>query len=120
MKKKNFEDIKMYFQMTTNNILITFTDLNGNTIDWFSSGRLLNKGPQKTSAAAVSSICSFLTKRIIARKTKFLEIIFKGKPKYRYLLLKNLKAAKLLTIKSIVDKTPVPHSGCRLTKKKRK
>lgn len=106
--------------MTTNNVLITFTDLNGNTMDWFSSGRFSAKGPHKTSAGTIASLCSFLVKRLIWRKTKFLEIIFKGKPKYRYMLLKNLKSAKLLIIKTIVDKTSVPHSGCRLSKKRRK
>ncbi len=105
--------------MSINNILITITDINGNTLDWLTSGRLDFKGRQKTSSSAVYTISLATIKRLISKKLIFASIIFKGNPKYRYIFIKNLITVQNLKIISITEKTPIPHSGCRLPKKRR-
>ncbi len=105
--------------MSVNNILINITDTNGNTLDWLTSGRTEFKGRQKTSSSAVYTISLATIKRLISKKLYFTSIIFKGNPKYRYIFIKSLLSVKNLKIISISEKTPIPHSGCRLPKKRR-
>lgn len=119
MDKKN-KILTLYFSTTINNILITLTDINGNTIDWLSSGAIRFKGRQKASKAAVYSLSLKLLKKLTTKKVKNLQIIFKGNPYYRKILLKILKKISFLKISYMRDKTPIPHSGCRLSKERRK
>lgn len=109
----------IYFQMSVNNILVTITDKNGNTLDWMSSGRLEFKGRQKTSSAAIYTMSLLISKRLISKKNTFISIIFKGNARYRSIFLKKLLSVPNLKIVSITEKTPIPHSGCRLPKKRR-
>lgn len=119
LKKSYNTNIIIYFQMSVNNILITITDINGNTLDWLTSGRLEFKGRQKTSSSAVYTISLAVIKRLISKKRIFASVIFKGNPRYRYIFIKNLINIQNLKIISITEKTPIPHSGCRLPKKRR-
>ena len=105
--------------MSVNNILITITDTNGNTLDWLTSGRLEFKGRQKTSSSAVYTISLAVIKRLVSKKLIFASIIFKGNPRYRYIFIKNLLSIQNLKVISITEQTPIPHSGCRLPKKRR-
>ena len=119
MDKEN-KILILHFSTSINNILMTITDSNGNTLDWLSSGTLRFKGRQKASKAAVYSLSLTLVKKLTAKKVKNLQIIFKGNPYHRKVLLTTLKRISSLYISHMTDKTPIPHSGCRLPKARRK
>ena len=117
-KSKFFKGI-VHIHSTSNNTIITVTNMRGDTISWASAGSLGFKGARKNTAfaaqiasekAAINAAHSFGIKRV--------QILLKGKGSGRQTAIRAIAKAGL-GISFIRDITPIPHNGCRPPKRRR-
>lgn len=109
---------RVYISSSYNNIIITLTDLTGNTLAWMSSGAIGFKGTKKATPFAASKVAEAISQ--VAKKlgVEKVQILVKGIGSGRESAIRSL-AARGLEIISIKDITPIPHNGCRPPKVRR-
>lgn len=122
VKKKNKKHVPSgvaHIKSTFNNSLITITDDSGAVISSVGTGEVGFKGSKKSTPYA-AQLASEKAARIAIDTVGMtsVAIIVKGPGSGRETAIRALQAAGL-DILSIVDKTPVPHNGCRPKKKRR-
>jgi small subunit ribosomal protein S11 len=119
-KKKIQVDIsgKAFVKATFNNVIVTITDIYGNTISWSSAGKHGFKGSRKNTpfAAQVSAEAAAKAARDLGLRK--VEVFVKGPGSGREAAIRALQVAGL-EISSIRDVTPIPHTGCRPPKRRR-
>ncbi len=120
-KKKAMRQVSQgcaYIQATYNNTIVTFTDLNGNTLAWSSAGNCGFKGPKKSTPYAASVIVKAAAERVKESGLKELSVFVKGVGSGRDSAVRALNANGFHVL-SIKDVTPLPHNGCRARKPRR-
>jgi small subunit ribosomal protein S11 len=95
-----------------NNMIMTLTDLEGNTLFWSSAGKLGFKGTKKGTSFAASKVAEAISYAVKKAKIKEVKVVVEGIGAGRVSALKSL-AANGLNITSIKDTTSIPHNGCR-------
>ena len=108
----------VHIRATFNNTMITVTDLNGDTLCWDSGGTIGYKGSKKSTpyaAQRAAERCADKAKKFGIREV---DVRVKGPGSGRESAIRALQANGL-DVKSIEDRTPLPHNGCRPRKKRR-
>ena len=117
-KNKFFKGI-VHIHSTSNNTIITITNMRGDAVSWSSAGTLGFRGARKNTAfaaqiaserAALNAINSVNIKRV--------QILLKGQGSGRQTAIRAIAKAGL-GISFIRDITPIPHNGCRPPKRRR-
>ena len=116
--KKNIPFGVAHINSTFNNTIITITDTTGNTVSWSSSGNKGFKGSRKSTPFAAQLAAEEAGKKAIEHGMKNIEIIIKGPGNGRESAIRALGSTGL-NITVIKDVTPIPHTGCRPSKKRR-
>ena len=116
--KKNIPSGIAYINSTFNNTIITITDLNGNTVSWSSSGNKGFKGSRKSTPFAAQLAAEEAGKKAMEHGMKHVEVVIKGPGNGRESAIRALGSTGL-NITVIKDITPIPHNGCRPSKKRR-
>jgi len=116
--KKNIPFGVAHISSTFNNTIITITDTTGNTISWSSSGNKGFKGSRKSTPFAAQLAAEEAGKKAIEHGMKNIEIIIKGPGNGRESAIRALGSTGL-NITVIKDVTPIPHNGCRPSKRRR-
>ena len=116
--KKNIPNGIAHVNATFNNTVINITDYNGNTLAWSSSGVKGFKGSRKSTPYAAQIAAQDAGKKAMDHGVKNLEVYIKGPGAGRESALRSLQAVGF-TITSIKDVTPIPHNGCRPSKRRR-
>ena len=116
--KKNIPFGVAHINSTFNNTIITITDTTGNTVSWSSSGNKGFKGSRKSTPFAAQLAAEEAGKKAIEHGMKNNEIIIKGPGNGRESAIRALGSTGL-NITVIKDVTPIPHNGCRPSKKRR-
>ena len=116
--KKNIPFGIAHISSTFNNTIITITDTTGNTISWSSSGNKGFKGSGKSTPFAAQLAAEEAGKKAIEHGMKNIEIIIKGPGNGRESAIRALGSTGL-NITVIKDVTPIPHNGCRPSKRRR-
>ena len=116
--KKNIPFGVALINSTFNNTIITITDTTGNTVSWSSSGNKGFKGSRKSTPFAAQLAAEEAGKKAIEHGMKNIEIIIKGPGNGRESAIRALGSTGL-NITVIKDVTPIPHNGCRPSKKRR-
>ena len=116
--KKNIPFGVAHINSTFNNTIITITDTTGNTVSWSSSGNKGFKGSRKSTPFAAQLAAEEAGKKAIEHGMKNIEIIIKGPGIGRESAIRALGSTGL-NITVIKDVTPIPHNGCRPSKKRR-
>ncbi|MCB0725642.1 MAG: 30S ribosomal protein S11 [Ignavibacteriae bacterium] len=122
--KKNKKKIQVdangvaHIKATFNNVIVTLTDLYGNTISWASSGRMGFKGSKKSTPFAAQVAAETATKEAFDLGLRKVEVLIKGVGSGRDAAVRSLNTNGL-EITSIKDITPLPHNGCRPPKRRR-
>jgi small subunit ribosomal protein S11 len=107
-----------HVKATFNNVIVTLTDLSGNTIAWASSGKMGFKGSKKNTPFAAQITAESAAKAAMDVGMRKIEVLIKGVGLGRDAAVRSLNTAGL-EITSIKDITPLPHNGCRPPKKRR-
>lgn len=120
-KKKKIRVTKgvVNVKSTFNNTIVSASDEQGNVVAISSPGELGYKGSRKSTAYAATKAAEDLVEKLAKVGMIEAEVIIKGVGPGRQAAVKGLKA-KGLNITKLIDKTPVPHNGCRPDKRPRK
>ncbi|MCY4030824.1 MAG: 30S ribosomal protein S11 [Hyphomicrobiales bacterium] len=117
-ERKNIMAGVAHVNSTFNNLVITITDAQGNTISWSSAGTMGFKGARKSTPYAAQMAAEDAAKKAMEHGMTTLEVEVRGPGSGRESALRALQAAGF-TITSIRDVTPIPHNGCRPPKRRR-
>ena len=116
--KKNIPSGIAHINSTFKNTIITITDNTGNTISWSSSGNKGFKGSRKSTPFAAQLAAEEAGKKAMEHGMKHVEIVIKGPGNGRESAIRALGSTGL-NITVIKDITPIPHNGCRPSKRRR-
>jgi small subunit ribosomal protein S11 len=118
-KKINVEAVgAAHIQASFNNVIVTITDIYGNTISWSSAGKNGFKGSRKNTPYAAQVTAEAAAKEAYSLGLRKVDVYVKGPGAGREAAIRALHTAGL-EILSIKDVTPIPHNGCRPPKKRR-
>lgn len=107
-------------QASFNNTVISITDQNGEVLVQGSPAVVGFKGARRSTAfAATKAALDAAEKAIKKYGLKEVKVIVRGPGAGRNAAVKGLDSAGL-KITTLVDKTPIPHNGCRPRKSPRK
>ena len=107
-----------HVKATFNNTMITITDVNGETLCWASAGTVGFKGTRKSTPFAAQRAGERVAHAARRFGVNELEVKVRGPGSGRESAISALQHAGL-RIQSIEDVTPIPHNGCRPSKKRR-
>jgi small subunit ribosomal protein S11 len=101
-----------------NNTIISITDRQGNALSWASSGGSGFRGSRKSTPFAAQVAAERAGRAALEFGMKNLEVHVKGPGPGRESAVRALNAVGY-RITNISDVTPIPHNGCRPSKKRR-
>lgn len=107
-----------HIKASFNNIIVTISDVYGNTISWSSAGKNGFKGSRKNTPFAAQVSAESAAKEAHDLGLRRIEVLVKGPGSGREAAIRALSTAGL-QITSIKDITPIPHNGCRPPKRRR-
>ena len=116
--KRNLSSGQVHIFASFNNTIVTVTDSEGNTVSWGSAGSAGFKGSRKSTPFAAQIAAETAGKAAVECGVKNLEVRIKGPGPGRESTVRALNALGF-KITAISDVTPVPHNGCRPSKKRR-
>jgi small subunit ribosomal protein S11 len=103
---------------TFNNLLITITDMKGNTLVWGSAGKAGFKGSKKSTPFAATVAAENCGREAMNLGVRRVHVRVQGPGSGRESAIQALASVGLKVV-SIRDVTPIPHNGCRPPKKRR-
>lgn len=101
-----------------NNIIISFTNKNGNVISWSSAGKVGFKGSKKNTPYAAQVASQEAGKAAHDAGLRKVEVFVKGPGAGRESAIRAIATCGI-DVTIIRDITPLPHNGCRPPKKRR-
>jgi len=117
-ERKNVPFGLVHIQATFNNTIVTITDQQGNTLSWKSSGSLGFRGSRKGTPFAAQQASLTAANKAKESGLRTVEVAVSGPGAGRESAVRALSTAGL-DVRSIRDRTPIPHNGCRPPKKRR-
>ena len=116
--KKVISDGIAHIHASFNNTIITITDKQGNTLCWATSGGSGFRGSRKSTPFAAQIAAEKAGNAAKDFGMINLDVKVRGPGGGRESAIGSLNSCGL-KIKSITDVTPLPHNGCRPSKKRR-
>ncbi|MCK9461544.1 MAG: 30S ribosomal protein S11 [Proteobacteria bacterium] len=116
--KKNVPVGVVHVKSTFNNTTVTITDPSGATISWATAGTQGFKGSRKSTPFAAQLAAEEAAKKALDSGVRQVSILVKGPGAGRESALRAIQASGL-RITVIRDVTPIPHNGCRPSKRRR-
>lgn len=107
-----------HVRASQNNTIVTITDVNGETLSWDSAGTMGFKGARKSTPFAATRAGESAGQK--ARKVGLseVEVRIRGTGQGRESAVQGLVASGV-RVTAVEDHTPVPHNGCRPSKRRR-
>ena len=121
IKKKNKRTVVdgiAHVHASFNNTIVTLTDRQGNTLAWATAGGAGFRGSRKSTPFAAQVAATNAGKIAQDYGLKNLEVHIKGPGPGRESSVRALHGLGY-RITNIIDVTPIPHNGCRPSKKRR-
>jgi small subunit ribosomal protein S11 len=116
--KKNVPSGVVHIKSTFNNTTINVTDLSGNTISWSTAGTQGFKGSRKSTPFAAQLAAEDAAKKAMDHGMRQVVVLVRGPGAGRESALRAIQSSGL-KISVIRDVTPIPHNGCRPSKRRR-
>lgn len=116
--RKNVVRGIVHIRSTQNNTIVTITDMNGETLCWDSAGTIGFKGARKSTPFAATRAAETSAGKARKMGLSEVEIRIRGAGAGRESAVNGLVAAGL-RVTAVEDHTPVPHNGCRPSKRRR-
>jgi small subunit ribosomal protein S11 len=120
-KKKEKRSVPVgvvHVQASFNNTIITITDPMGNVLAWSSSGSQGFRGSRKGTPFAAQQASLTAANKAKESGLRTVQVSVSGPGAGRESAVRALSTAGL-DVRSITDRTPMPHNGCRPPKKRR-
>ena len=108
----------IFIHATFNNTIVSIADINGDVVCWSSAGAVGKKGSRKSTAFAAQKACETACEKAKKLGLKEVDVKVKGPGSGREQALQAIQASGI-KVRSIEDVTPIPHNGCRPSKKRR-
>lgn len=108
----------LYIRFQKSNVIITITNIKGETIDWFSSGSIGFSGFRKASPLAAKELARRLYNKIKTYELKDFFLKTKGVNEIRKAVLKYISLYKI-KISKMHDYTMYPLNGCKPQKRRK-
>lgn len=108
----------VHINATFNNIIISFTNKQGQVISWSSAGKMGFRGSKKNTPYAAQQAASDAAKVAMDAGMKKADVFVKGPGSGREGAIRSV-ANSGIEVTSIRDITPLPHNGCRPPKRRR-
>ncbi|PCH57172.1 MAG: 30S ribosomal protein S11 [Legionellales bacterium] len=115
---KTLADAVAHIHASFNNTIITITDRRGNILSWATAGGSGFRGARKSTPYAAKIAAERAGEGLKDKSIKNLEVRVKGPGPGREASIKALNDVGF-NIVVIKDVTPIPHNGCRPSKKRR-
>ncbi len=109
---------KLFIQASFNNIIVSFTNRNGDVISWSSAGKVGFKGSKKNTPYAAQVAAQEAAKVAHDAGLRKVEVFVNGPGSGRESAIRAVAGAGI-DVTIIRDLTPMPHNGCRPPKKRR-
>ena len=107
-----------FVKATFNNVIVTITDGNGNVLSWSSAGTEGFRGSRKNTPYAAQLSAETASKTAYDMGLRRVEVFVKGPGSGREAAVRAMANAGL-EVTQIIDRTPIPHNGCRPPKRRR-
>jgi len=118
VQKKNVAAGIAHIQSTFNNTIVTITDLGGDVISWASAGSRGFKGSRKSTPFAAQLAAEAAARRAMEHGVRKVDVSVKGPGSGRETAIRSIQNAGIEVV-GIKDVTPIPHNGCRQSKRRR-
>ncbi len=116
--RKNVSRGIAHVRASQNNTIVTITDVNGETICWDSAGTMGFKGARKSTPFAATRAGESAGQKARKMGMGEVEVFIKGTGAGRESAVTGLVSTGL-RVTAVEDHTPIPHNGCRPTKRRR-
>ena len=117
-ERKNVAYGVVHIKSSFNNTIVTITDLQGNAISWASSGNVGFKGSRKSTPFAAQLAAEAAARRAMEHGVRKVDVMVKGPGSGRETAIRSIQNTGIEVV-GIKDVTPIPHNGCRQTKRRR-
>jgi small subunit ribosomal protein S11 len=117
--KKIVQHACAYISVSYNNVLVTIADLDGNVLTRCSSGACGFRGSKKSTPYAGQVASERAMEAAMLYGIEDIQVFVKGIGPGREQSIRGLSTKSQVEILSIVDKTPMPHNGCRPSKRRK-
>jgi small subunit ribosomal protein S11 len=107
-----------HIKSTFNNTIVSITDSSGHVLSWASTGMMGFKGSKKGTPFAAQLAAEKAGQVAVDLGVLEVDVNVKGPGAGRETAIRALQSSGLV-IRSITDKTPMPHNGCRPKKRRR-
>lgn len=101
-----------------NNIIISLTNSNGEVISWSSAGKKGFRGSKKNTPYAAQVAAEECAKTAYDLGLRKVKVFVKGPGNGRESAIRSINSVGI-QVSEIVDVTPLPHNGCRPSKRRR-
>jgi small subunit ribosomal protein S11 len=116
--KRVVVDAVAHIHASFNNTIISITDRQGNMLAWATAGGSGFRGSRKSTPYAAQVAAETVGDRAHEYGVKNIEVMVNGPGPGRESAVRSLNS-KGFKITNITDVTPLPHNGCRPSKKRR-
>jgi small subunit ribosomal protein S11 len=109
---------ELHIHSSFNNIIISLTNKQGQVIAWSSAGKMGFKGSKKNTPYAGQLAAEDCAKRAHELGLRKVKAYVKGPGNGRESAIRSVHNNGI-QVTEIIDKTPIPHNGCRAPKRRR-
>ena len=117
-ERKNVSYGVAHIKSSFNNTIISISDQSGNVLAWASAGNVGFKGSRKSTPYAAQMAAEQAARRAMEHGVRKGDVVVKGPGSGRETAIRSLQNTGI-EVTGIKDVTPVPHNGCRQTKRRR-
>ncbi len=117
-ERKNIAYGVAHIKSSFNNTIVTITDQDGNTISWATAGNVGFKGSRKSTPFAAQMAAEAAARRAMEHGVRKVDVQVKGRGSGRETAIRSIQNTGI-EVAGIKDVTPIPHNGCRASKRRR-
>src|SRR5919109_2572895 len=117
-ERKNVSYGVAHIKSSFNNTIVSITDLEGNVLAWASAGNVVFKGSRKSTPFAAQLAAEASAPRATEHGVRKVDVLVKGPGSGRETAIRSLQNTGI-EVSGIKDVSPIPHNGCRPSKRRR-
>lgn len=117
-ERKNVAYGVAHIKSSFNNTIVSITDQDGNVLSWASAGNVGFRGSRKSTPYAAQMAAEQAARRAMEHGVRRVDVLVKGPGSGRETAIRSIQSTGI-EVTGIKDVTPIPHNGCRPSKRRR-